>query len=137
MDISSTAVVIEDDDDIAMLIRAVLQQVGATVHTAATGAAGIDAVRLHRPRFVTLDLGLPDMDGQEVLRHLRTFSDARILLLSAQTHLITGLHESGVSDIMTKPFSLRELRSRIEAVLEESAAEQAAAVSLPPASPLA
>ena len=117
MDQSTVAVVIEDDGDIAQLLESVLQRSGAVVHTACTGAAGIEAVRTHQPLLVTLDLGLPDIDGCEVARRIRDFSDAHILLVSAQTDRTAALHAAGVSDIMPKPFSPRELRRRAEAVL--------------------
>jgi two-component system, OmpR family, response regulator len=124
MDQSKVAVVIEDDGDIAELLESILQRSGAVVHTACTGAAGIEAVRVHRPRLITLDQGLPDIDGCEVARRIRDFSDAHILLVSAQTDKTpaktTALYAAGVSDVMTKPFSPRELRRRAEAVLGTS-----------------
>jgi two-component system, OmpR family, response regulator len=117
MEQSKVVVVIEDDGDIATLLESILQRSGAVVHTACTGAAGIEAVRAHRPRLITLDLGLPDIDGCEVARRIRHFSDAHILLVSAQAGVSADLRALGVSDILGKPFSPRELRRRAEAVL--------------------
>jgi len=111
------AVVIEGDGDIAMLLEAVLQRSGAIVHTTRTGAAGIKAVRTHRPQLVTVDMGLPDIDGCEVTQRIRDFSDAHILLISSPTDRLAALFTAGVDDVITKPFSPRELHSRAEAVL--------------------
>lgn len=112
------AVVVEDDDDIRELMVSVLGQSGFTVHQAATGADGVDAVREHTPAVVTVDLGLPDFDGYEVTRRVRQFSDAYVVMLTARTEEIDTLLglEAGADDYITKPFRPRELRARIEAI---------------------
>ena len=78
------AVVIEDDDDIRLLISTVLEQRGLDVRGAASGLAGLALVQEHQPDVVTLDLGLPDIEGLEVCRRLRTISDAYVVMVSAR-----------------------------------------------------
>uniref|UniRef100_UPI00258B78D5 response regulator transcription factor n=1 Tax=Arthrobacter sp. TaxID=1667 RepID=UPI00258B78D5 len=119
MDGLRTAVVIEDDRDIRELIQVVLNQSGFDVHAADSGAAGVEAVREHCPDVVTLDLGLPDIDGFEVARRIRLFSDSYIIMLTARADeldTLLGL-ETGADDYLTKPFRPRELRARVGALM--------------------
>ncbi len=119
MDGLRTAVVIEDDRDIRELIQVVLNQSGFDVHAADSGAAGVEAVREHCPDVVTLDLGLPDIDGFEVARRIRLFSDSYIIMLTAKADeldTLLGL-ETGADDYLTKPFRPRELRARVGALM--------------------
>lgn len=113
------AVVIEDDQDIRDLIITVFQQAGFTVEAAANGADGVKAVRDLSPSVVTLDLGLPDIDGFEVARRIRLESDCYIIMVSARTDEAETLMGLGVGadDFITKPFRPRELRARIAAML--------------------
>ncbi|WP_420835788.1 response regulator transcription factor [Brachybacterium vulturis] len=113
------AVVVEDDEDIRGLMVELLGQSGFTVHPTASGAAGVLAVRTHAPTVVTVDLGLPDFDGYEVIRRVRQFSDAYVVMLTARAEEIDTLLglEAGADDYITKPFRPRELRARIEAML--------------------
>ncbi|GAB2732423.1 response regulator transcription factor [Arthrobacter bambusae] len=111
--------VIEDDHDIRELVRVVLSQAGFEVHMATSGAAGIRAARDLNPHVITLDLGLPDIDGFEVARQVRNFSDAYIVMLTAKADeldTLLGL-ESGADDYLTKPFRPRELRARVAAMM--------------------
>lgn len=115
----AVAVVVEDDEDVRSLIVAVLSQAGFEVHSAAGGWEGVDVVRRHEANVVTLDVGLPDIDGFEVLRRIREFSDAYIVMLTAQTDeldTLTALH-TGADDFLTKPFRPRELRARVAAMM--------------------
>ncbi|WP_113717163.1 response regulator transcription factor [Arthrobacter dokdonensis] len=119
MDSPRVAVVIEDDQDIRELIKVVLNQSGFDVHTSNSGAAGVKAVREHHPAVVTLDLGLPDIDGFEVARRIRLFSDSYIIMLTArddELDTLLGL-ETGADDYLTKPFRPRELRARVGALM--------------------
>ena len=119
MDIARVAVIIEDDEDIREIISVILTQSGFEVHAVNNGAAGVEAVREHNPAVVTLDLGLPDIDGFEVVRRVRAFSDAYIIMLTGRADemdTLLGL-ESGADDYITKPFRPRELRARIAAMM--------------------
>ena len=129
------AVVIEDDADIRHLLEAILDQAGFHCFTAETGADGIKAIRDHSPILTTLDVSLPGIDGFEVARQIRGFSDTYIIMLSARNEEIDTLMglDAGADDYLTKPFRPRELRARIEAMLrryrrqqEELAGEHAA-----------
>lgn len=116
---SRVGLVIEDDEDIRGLVRVVLAQAGFDVHAASTGSEGVLAAKKLNPAVITLDLGLPDIDGFEVARQIRQFSDAYIVMLTARTEeldTLIGL-ESGADDYLTKPFRPRELRARIAAMM--------------------
>ncbi|MBT2594436.1 response regulator transcription factor [Arthrobacter sp. ISL-72] len=113
------AVVVEDDADVRNLLEAVLSQAGFEVYSAAAGRKGVEVVRDHGANVVTLDVGLPDIDGYEVLRQIRQFSDAYVVMLTGRTEepdLLTALH-SGADDYITKPFRPLELRARVAAML--------------------
>lgn len=113
------AVVVEDDEDVRNLVGAVLSQAGFEVHSAARGREGVDVVRRLDADVVTLDVGLPDIDGFEVLRRIRQFSDAYVVMLTARTDeldTLTALH-TGADDFVTKPFRPRELRARVSAMM--------------------
>lgn len=113
------AVVVEDDADVRNLVEAVLSQAGFEVHSAADGREGVDVIRRLQADVVTLDVGLPDIDGFEVLRRVRQFSDAYVVMLTARTDeldTLTALH-TGADDFMTKPFRPRELRARVAAMM--------------------
>jgi two-component system, OmpR family, response regulator len=116
---TGSAVVIEDDDDIRLLISAVLEQRGLQVRSAASGREGLALVEQHQPDLVTLDLGLPDIEGFEVCRRLRMISDAYVVMISAsadEVDQLLGL-EIGADDYITKPFSPRDLKARVGAML--------------------
>ena len=113
------AVVVEDDKDLRNLLEAVFQQAGFEVHAAADGREGVELVRHQQANVVTLDVGLPDIDGYEVLRRIRQFSDAYVVMVTGRTDepdLLTALH-SGADDYITKPFRPLELRARVAAMM--------------------
>lgn len=113
------AVVIEDDADIRNLLEGVLSQAGFVVHTAAEGREGVEVVRNNMASVVTLDIGLPDIDGFEVLRRIRNFSDAYVVMLTGRTEepdLLSALN-AGADDYIAKPFRPRELRARVAAMM--------------------
>lgn len=113
------AVVVEDDEDIRELLVALLGQSGFEVHAASSGAEGVEAVEHSDPVIVTIDLGLPDIDGYEVTRRVRRLTDAYVVMLTARGEEIDTLMglDAGADDYLTKPFRPRELRARIEAML--------------------
>lgn len=119
LDGTRVAVIVEDDRDIRELIEVVLRQAGFEIHVATSGESGVEAVREKSPAIVTLDLGLPDIDGFEVARQIRRFSDSYIIMLSARAEELDTLMglESGADDYLTKPFRPRELRARVAAMM--------------------
>jgi two-component system, OmpR family, response regulator len=119
MDDLGVAVVIEDDVDIRNLLEGVLTQAGFEVHTAVDGKEGVEVVRCRQANVVTLDIGLPDIDGFEVLRRIRGFSNAYVVMLTGRTDepdLLSALN-AGADDYIAKPFRPRELRARVAAML--------------------
>ncbi|GAA4116957.1 response regulator transcription factor [Nocardioides fonticola] len=112
-------VIVEDDPEIRSLLEFALQRDGFEVTTCAEGREAIAVVREQRPDLVTLDLSLPDMDGTEVCRELRTFTDVYIMMItgrSEEVDRLVGL-EVGADDYLSKPFSAREVRARVAALL--------------------
>ncbi len=111
--------VVDDAAEIADVVVAVLTQGGYETRVAKDGASGIAEARSWDPDVVVLDLTLPDVDGVEVCRQLRTFTEAYVLMLTARTEEIdrvVGL-TMGADDYVTKPFSPRELGLRVDALL--------------------
>lgn len=105
--------VIEDDEDIANLISFVLSGHGFDVHVAASGAAGLAAATALNPGLITLDLGLPDIDGLHVAQGLRKITAAPVLMLTARARLsdeMDGL-SAGAAAYLIKPFRASELRN--------------------------
>jgi DNA-binding response OmpR family regulator len=120
--VSGVALVIEDDEAIGTLVGAYLERAGFDVVLECTGEGGLDAAARELPRFVVLDLALPDLDGLELCRQLRDSADVPILILTArdeEADRIIGL-ELGADDYVTKPFSPRELVARVRAVLRRA-----------------
>jgi len=113
------AVIIEDDSDIRHLLEQVLTQAGFLTVSAANGEDGVRAVAQHDPVVTTLDVNMPGVDGFEVARRLRGFSDTYIVMITAMDEEIDVLRglDAGADDYVTKPFRPRELRARIEAML--------------------
>ncbi len=112
------ALVIEDDSDIRGLIVHSLSMQGFGVESAATGRRGLELVQSHEPDIITLDLGLPDLDGIEVCRRIREVSDAYVVMITARQDEIDRLMglETGADDYLVKPFSPRELQARVTAM---------------------
>ncbi|MDQ0241425.1 response regulator transcription factor [Arthrobacter bambusae] len=114
------AVVIEDDEDMRNLIGGILLEWGFEVHTASGGREGIEVVRDISPDVVTVDLGLPDIDGLEVLHRIREFSNAYVVMLTGRTDEPYRLAAvgAGADEYITKPFWPREMRARITAMMD-------------------
>ena len=110
--------VVDDEPQILRALRINLQARRYDVIIASDGAAGLEAARDESPELVILDLGLPDMDGVDVLRSLRVWSDVPVIVLSgrdASSDKVTAL-DSGADDYVTKPFNIEELLARMAAV---------------------
>ncbi len=125
--------VVDDEIPILDLVRGYLERDGFEVDTAADGPAGLDAVRRGNPDVVVLDVMLPGMDGIEVCRQLRTFSDAYVLMLTArgeEIDRIVGL-TVGADDYLVKPFSPRELVARVKALLRRPRGGPSAVPAMP------
>jgi DNA-binding response OmpR family regulator len=120
----TSVLAIEDDADIRQLLRALLGREGYAVTEAATGRDGLRAFHESRPDLVILDVGLPDLDGWQVLERIRDMSDAPVLVLTARSSerdKVRGLN-SGADDYLTKPFSRVELLARLQAIRRRQAA---------------
>jgi DNA-binding response OmpR family regulator len=118
--------VIEDDPNTASLVALYLEREGFRAVTAADGETGLAAARRQEPALVLLDLMLPRMDGWEVCRRLRQFSDIPVIMLTArgeEIDRVSGL-TLGADDYIVKPFSPRELVARVRAVLRRTGAPQ-------------
>ena len=115
--------IIEDAPRIVQLVRAILQAVGYEVIAASSGKAGLEKVALEQPDLVLLDILLPDdMDGYQVCRRIREFSDVAIIMLTAkalQKDIVHGF-DMGADDYLTKPFNAQELVARVRAVLRRT-----------------
>jgi DNA-binding response OmpR family regulator len=122
------ALVVDDAAENRMLVSALLIQQGFAVEQAADGEAAVLQASRTEPDLIVLDIGLPDIDGVEVCRRVRGFSDAHVLMLTAQdTELdkVVGF-EAGADDYVTKPFSIAELMGRVKAVLRRTTRTAAA-----------
>ena len=118
--------VVDDEAPMVELIREYLAAEGMDVAVAGDGPAAVDAVRDRRPDVVILDVMLPGLDGFEVLRRVRTFSDAYVIMLTARAEeidRIIGL-SVGADDYLVKPFSPRELVARVKALLRRPRADR-------------
>jgi len=120
-----TIVLVEDEEDIASLVRAYLERDGFRVVWATRGTEGLQALEHHDAGLAILDLQLPDTDGFDVCRAIRSCSRVPIVMLTArdeEVDRVTGL-ELGADDYVTKPFSPRELVARVHAVLRRAEPE--------------
>jgi DNA-binding response OmpR family regulator len=111
--------IVDDEPHIRAVLRGYLEADGFEVAEASDGEAAIIALRAHPPDVVLLDVMLPGIDGLEVLRQLRMFSDAFVILVTARSEEVDKLVGLGVGadDYVTKPFSPREVTARVRAVL--------------------
>ncbi|AXK44755.1 response regulator transcription factor [Brachybacterium saurashtrense] len=129
----ATILVVEDEPALADVVRRYLDHAGHLARTVRTGPTALDTAAALDPDVVVLDLGLPGLDGLEVLRRLREVSDCYVLITTAraeESDRLVGLL-AGADDYLTKPFSIRELVARVETVLRRprrgAAADVAAA----------
>jgi DNA-binding response OmpR family regulator len=122
----SRLLVVEDDPAIGRLLRQTLTRRGDVVTVATDGASGLAAVVQERPDVVLLDLGLPDLDGRQVLAMLRAVCDVPVIVITAQDddRTVVQALDAGADDYLVKPFGGEQLAARIRAVLRRSASGQ-------------
>ncbi len=112
------ALVVEDDEDIRSLIEFTLSTQGFQVTSVESGLEALEVVRTSDPDLITLDLGLPGIDGIETCRRIREISDAYVVMITSRDDEIDRLLglETGADDFLSKPFSVRELKARVNAL---------------------
>ncbi len=130
--VGGRVLVVEDDAEIADVLRRSLRQEGYEVKTSADGVEALDVATGFVPDLVVLDLGLPRLDGVEVCRRLRAEGDVPILMLTAraETEDRVGGLDSGADDYLVKPFERQELLARIRALLRRRPPRGAASLSV-------
>jgi two-component system KDP operon response regulator KdpE len=119
----STVLVVDDDAALVRALHINLRARGYQVHAAGTGAGALRLAATHAPDAVVLDLGLPDMDGSEVIAGLRGWTDVPILVLSAreQSRQKVAALDAGADDYIVKPFGMDELLARLRAAIRRGA----------------
>jgi DNA-binding response OmpR family regulator len=126
MTMSRSILIVEDDKNIADLLRLYLEKEGMTCHVAGDGLEGLEKFHAVQPDLVMLDIMLPSMDGWSVCRKIRETSKTPIIMLTAKGELedkVSGL-EMGADDYITKPFETKEVLARIHAVLRRFGEEE-------------
>lgn len=118
----ATVLVIEDEPEIRRFLRASLPAHGYRLHEATTGGEGLAEAKARNPDLILLDLGLPDMDGVEVIRQVREWTATPIIVLSArdQERVKVAALDLGADDYVTKPFGLNELLARLRTALRHA-----------------
>jgi len=115
----TTILLVDDEPKIIRFVKTALELGGYKTVAAASGREAISLFQSEQPNLVILDLGLPDIDGFEALREIRSISDTPVIILTArdeEADKVRGL-ELGADDYLTKPFGIRELEARLQAVL--------------------
>lgn len=133
MSLKSTIIIIEDEKSICNFIETTLISNHYKVITASTGQEGLSFVTSHFPDLVLLDLGLPDIDGIEIIKQIRSWSQIPIIVISARTQeqeKVLAL-DSGCDDYLTKPFGTSELLARIRTALRRHHAGNSSATAEP------
>ena len=118
----ATVLVADDEKNIVQLVRLYLSTEGFAVKSASDGVAALELFRRVRPALVILDVMLPQLDGWDVLRRIRSDSRTPVIMLSARTEdvdKVVGL-ELGADDYVTKPFNPKELTARVRAILRRT-----------------
>lgn len=117
-----TVLIIEDEPEIRRFLRTMLPAHGFRLYEAATGKDGLTEAQARNPDLILLDLGLPDLDGGEVIRQIREWTATPIIVLSArdQEQVKVAALDLGADDYVTKPFGVDELLARIRAALRHA-----------------
>ena len=120
--------VVEDEAALSDVVLAYLAQAGYATAGARSGPEAVEMARSMAPDVIILDLGLPGLDGLEVMRRIRAFSDCYVLITTARSEEVDRLVglSVGADDYLTKPFSVRELVARVQAVLRRPRGESGA-----------
>ena len=121
----STVLIVDDEPQILRALRINLRVRHYEVHVAGTGTQALEVAAKHPPDLVILDLGLPDLDGVEVIQGLRGWTDAPIIVLSGRADSSDKVDalDAGADDYVTKPFSMEELLARMRAVSRRQSGE--------------
>lgn len=122
MNIHEKILIVEDEKSIAHFISTILNSNGYEAILARTGAEAQSIISSHCPDLIILDLGLPDMDGLDILRDLRSWSSLPVVVVSARTHerdKVSAL-DLGADDYLTKPFGTDELLARVRAAMRHT-----------------
>lgn len=121
----ASVVIIEDEQRIRELVARVLADRGHDVESTATAMEGLQAVVRISPELVILDMGLPDLDGSELLKMIRAVSDVPIIVATARNEDrdVVRTLDAGADDYLVKPFSVDQLEARVRAVLRRSGSE--------------
>jgi two-component system KDP operon response regulator KdpE len=127
----ASILVIDDEPQLRKMLRLTLENAGYSVVEAATGNEGIDAAAAKGPDLILLDLGLPDRNGHDVLRHLRDWYASPVIILSVQDNSddIVKALDNGANDYLTKPFRPEELLARIRSAIRHFRKERNVPVS--------
>jgi len=118
----TTILVVDDEPQIRRALRTSLEAHGYEVRTASNGTEAVEAAAEAAPDLVFLDLGLPDLDGTQVIERVRSFSDVPVIVVSVrdrQTDKVEAL-DAGADDYITKPFAMEELLARLRAALRRT-----------------
>ncbi len=121
-----TALIIDDEIQIRRLLRMALESRDYVVRDAENGQLGLQEAAFRKPDVILLDLGLPDMEGVQVLKRLREWSDVPVLILSVrdQESVKISAFDAGADDYVTKPFSTAELVARLAAIQRRRSTQQ-------------
>jgi two-component system KDP operon response regulator KdpE len=121
---SRAILIVEDDSEIRKVLKTALELESYRVFEAENGARGVVEAKAHRPDLLIVDLGLPDMDGVQVIQQVRAWSSVPIIVLSARTQEEQKVQalENGADDYVTKPFGTRELLARVRVALRHRVA---------------
>lgn len=123
-----TALIIDDEIQIRRLLKLALESKAYAVREAENGTLGLQGAVFHKPDVIILDLGLPDMDGVELLKRLREWSPVPVLILSVrdQEAMKLAAFDAGADDYVTKPFSTAELLARLTAIQRRHSSDDTA-----------